>query len=88
MIPKRIARATRQLGPPPGAEGEVSRLWIRIGREGDENGPICCESSWEPTPEKLEQLQQGGSVILRVMGGQPPVALYVEPAEPEEESKG
>jgi hypothetical protein len=42
------------------------------------------ESAWEPTPEELAHLNAGGSVILRVLGGQPPVALYVEP--PAEES--
>jgi hypothetical protein len=38
-----------------------------------------CESAWEPTPAELEMLNNGGSIILRVVGWQPPVALYVEP---------
>lgn len=40
-----------------------------------------CESAWEPTPKELEMLNAGGSVILRVVGWQVPVALYVEPAK-------
>lgn len=38
----------------------------------------ACESAWEPTPAELAALNAGGSVILRVFGGQPPVAVYVD----------
>ncbi|MDE2103804.1 MAG: hypothetical protein KGL39_41585 [Patescibacteria group bacterium] len=44
------------------------------------NGPIF-ESAWEPTPAELAALNAGGTVRLRVVGGQPPVLLFVEPTE-------
>lgn len=37
------------------------------------------ESAWEPTPQELEWLNQGGQLVLRVCGWQVPVALYCEP---------
>lgn len=41
-----------------------------------------CFSRWEPTPGELEILRQGGSVELRIMGGQPPVSIIaVRPNE-------
>lgn len=40
-----------------------------------------CDSAWEPTPAELEMLNAGGSVVLRVVGWQVPVALYVEPSQ-------
>ncbi len=42
-------------------------------------GIVCCESAWEPTPQELRDLNAGGQVVLRVIGWQVPVALYVEP---------
>ncbi len=46
------------------------------------NTPVqYCESAWEPTPAELEMLNTGGSVVLRVVGWQVPVALYVEPSQ-------
>jgi hypothetical protein len=41
-------------------------------------GDAVCESAWEPTGTELEWLNRGGQVVLRVVGWQPPVALYVE----------
>ena len=43
------------------------------------------ESAWQPTPRELEMLNAGGSVILRVVGWQVPVALYVMPENIDEE---
>ena len=80
MIPKRIAGATRYLGAPQGWEpernGPCGHLAVRDVTAG--SLPIC-ESAWEPTPKELALLNAGGSVVLRVVGGQPPVMLYVEP---------
>lgn len=79
MIPRRIHGANRWMGAPvgwnPEIDGHCSHLAVRMS--------VCetlvfCESAWEPTPEDLDLLNKGGSVILRVVGGQPPVALYVE----------
>lgn len=77
MISRRILNATHVLGPPKDWDAEkmgpCCRLSVRVvdGR---------CESAWEPTPEELAALNAGASVILSVVGGQPPVALYVEHA--------
>ncbi len=76
MISRRITGATNRLGAPaswdPERDGNCAHLWVRIVGNG-------CESAWEPTPEELAALNAGGSVVLRVIGGQPPVALWVEP---------
>lgn len=76
MIPLRIEGATHIMLAPPGKEGEVRDLHV-LAQDG------CCVSRWEPTPGELEVLNNGGSVELWVMGGQPPVMLTVaRPAEP------
>lgn len=79
MIPRRITRANRWMGAPvgwaPSKDGECSHLAVRMSMV---NGNVYCESAWEPTPDDLALLNAGGSVILRCVGGQLPVALYVE----------
>lgn len=84
MIPRRILNASHWLGAPadwkPDSDGDCGHLAIRT--QGDpRRGTGWCESAWEPTPAELEQLNAGGSIILRVVGWQPPVALYVEKAD-------
>jgi hypothetical protein len=78
MIPMRIAGATHYLGAPKGWEpekdGPCCHLAVRVV-----DGNVW-ESAWEPTPAELAALNAGGSVLLRVVGGQPPVMLLVEPA--------
>jgi len=85
MIPKRIAGANAYPGAPAGwnpeTDGECGHLAIRVTKNGDR--VEWCESAWELTPRELEMLNTGGQVILRVVGWQVPVALYVE-ALPEE----
>lgn len=80
MIPRRIANATKVLGAPADwdqSKGKCGGLAIRIV---ETTQGIACESAWEPTPAELEMLNNGGSVVLRVMGWQVPVALDVEAA--------
>lgn len=76
MIPKRIRNATHYLSAPREWEcekdGDCAHLAVRV--VGD-----VWESAWEPTPGELEMLNNGGSVVLCVKGGQPPVLLCVEP---------
>jgi hypothetical protein len=81
MIPRRIRGASHYLGAPvgwrPEKDGDCSHLAIRT--HGDPiRGSGWCESAWEPLPDDLELIKAGGSIILRVWGWQPPVALYVE----------
>lgn len=75
MIPRHIYGATHRLGAPKdwdaSERGKCSRLMVRI--DGD-----VYASAWEPTPEELQLLNAGASVVLHVVGGQPPVALTVE----------
>ncbi len=79
MIPRRIKNATHLLRPPvdwnEARDGRCVDLAVRVNGNGD------FESAWEPTPEELAVLNAGGSVVLRIVGGQPPVMLYVEPQE-------
>ncbi len=68
----------------PARDGGCGALPIRYfprNAKLDGSGPQIrwCESAWEPTPKELDMLSAGGSVVLRVWGWQPPVALYVEP---------
>ena len=77
MMPRRIAGATHRLEPPKGwgdtCERSCAALSIRV--DGD-----VYLSAWEPTPDEIAMLVAGGSVVLRVLGGQPPVVLSVEPS--------
>lgn len=72
MLPLRIEGANVVMKAPPGKEGEVRDLHALVA-EG------CCVSAWEPTPEELATLNAGGSVLLWIMGHQPPVMLTVKP---------
>ena len=77
MLPLRIEGATHYLGAPkdwnPAVDGTCAGLAVLM-----ENGR--CHSAWYPSVEELKALLQGGSVILTVVGHQPPVALTVMPA--------
>lgn len=78
MIPRRIPGTTHVLGAPAGwdeqRDGTCGTLPIRLV-DG------MCLSAWEPTPDELAILNAGGSVILQVVGGQPPVMLWAEPIQ-------
>jgi hypothetical protein len=84
MIPRHIAGATHALGAPADwdktRDGNCCVLHVRAVRDGRNTR---FESAWEPTPEELALLNAGGSVILSVVGGQPPVWLEVKSAEGE-----
>ena len=76
-----IAGWTHAPGAPrdwnPAVHGDCGALPIRVQPYGTD--AIMCESAWEPTPTELALLAAGGHVVLRVIGWQVPVALYVEP---------
>ena len=80
MTPLRIRGATHYLGPPAGwkpeKDGDCAHLAVRV-----EDG--CSQSAWEPTPKELEILNAGGSVMLRVAGGQPPVMIWAQSRDEE-----
>lgn len=82
MIPKRIAGHNAYPGAPQGwnpeVDGECGHLAVRVTKSGGDQIAYC-ESAWEPTPAELAMLNAGGQIILRVVGWQVPVALYVEP---------
>jgi hypothetical protein len=76
MISKRINGSTHYLGAPkgwdPDKDGECRHLAVRVVEDN------VWQSAWEPTPAELALLNAGGSVVLSIVGGQPPVALSVE----------
>lgn len=80
MLARRIKGANVLMAPPPNwdetRDGACIRLWVRYDYDTH-----VVQSAWEPTPDELRCLNAGGSVILSVVGGQPPVMLYVEPQE-------
>lgn len=74
MIPKVIAGATHWLRKPDEwkqEDGSCAALAVRV------DGGVYA-SAWEPTPAEMALLNAGGRVVLRVLGGQPPVMLTVE----------
>lgn len=86
MIPRRINGATHCLGKPvdwdEAKQGKCYDLWIRVVAEPG-GAMNRCESAWEPTPDEIEILKAGGSIIVSVVGGQPPIWVSAEPM-PEE----
>ena len=88
IITRRIAGATAWLGAPANwkleEDGDCGYLAVRE-HGNPRRGKGWCESAWEITPDDLERLQKGSSLILRVYGWQPPVALYVDPAKADDE---
>lgn len=86
IIARRIAGATANLGAPPGwdpkRDGDCGMLWIR--EHGNPRaGQGFVESAWEITPDDIERLKEGRSLIVRIYGWQPAIALYVDPVMPE-----
>lgn len=77
MIPARISGATHShyLGAPKGwkpeEDGQCCHLAVRVTDN-------VWESAWEPTPDEMAAIAAGAKIVLRVVGGQPPVMLYVE----------
>jgi len=59
-------------------DNECSDLHVRAVPDGE---MAVFQSAWEPTPQELDLLNKGGSVILHCWGAQIPVALTVEPQE-------
>lgn len=73
MIPLRIFGATRVLGR---SQGYVGLPVLDAELEGT---PVMF-TAWEPTPEELDLLNNGGHVRLAILGTQhPPVRLFVCP---------
>ena len=79
MIPRRISGFTHAMGAPADwnapKDGNCCTLHVRMVRQGRH---MAAQSAWEPTPDELAILNAGGSVILSVVGAQPPVMLSVE----------
>jgi hypothetical protein len=96
MIKKMISGWNAAPGAPKGwdptVHGECGALPVRVFPPAAARNPSLahyCESAWEPTPTELEWLTQGGTVVLRVVGWQIPVALYCEaPSEDEAVGRG
>jgi hypothetical protein len=42
----------------------------------DDHGYDCVVSAWYPSAEDIAAFQSGRPVFLKVVGGQPPVALF------------
>jgi hypothetical protein len=86
MKPARIRGATTLCDAPAGwdeqRDGPCGALLIR--EIGDpRHGAGFVESAWMPDEAERAQIAAGHHVILRVIGWQMPVAIYVDPQEPE-----
>lgn len=63
------------LTPAPGTEDRVDTLHVQ---RGSMNGDPCVRSFWKLTPQELRCVNQGGPVVLTVLGHTaPPVSLHV-----------
>jgi hypothetical protein len=72
-----IKGATHNPGAPRNwteANGACGCLPIIYRKDGSGNPE--CVSAWKPTAEELRQLNEGGFVILSVIGWQVPVSMY------------
>jgi hypothetical protein len=78
MIVRRIEGATRVFGAPADWKDDgISCVGLPVKEVETEQG-VFQVSAWEPTPDELKLLQEGGSVLLWVRGsGHPVVALSV-----------
>lgn len=77
-----IKGATHNPGAPHGwteSNGPCGTLPIVF--RVDSHGNQSCESAWKPTSDELRMLNDGGFVILRVIGWQVPVAIYAKDKE-------
>ena len=93
MIPRKITGANINLKPPPdwdeSRNGKCATLWVRAaGPQESGIGVVTFESAWEPLLHELEILKAGGSVVIRVCGGQPAMSVQVEPIEQPVSLKG
>lgn len=77
MLIAMIEGATRVCGKSQGYIGLPIRDETTIDRT---NGDVCniMHTAWEPTPEELEALQNGGKVIISIIGLNPqPIMVNV-----------
>lgn len=58
-----------------GKHGECHDLFVA---QADEDGLKLCTSVWKPTQQELEILNEGGSIVLQIVGGQPPIMLSAQ----------
>jgi hypothetical protein len=72
MKPALIEGATNNPACPEGVRG--GRLPIKVTNE---DGQTHCYSAWKPSEHELKMLNEGGYVMLTVVGWQVPVALNV-----------
>lgn len=62
------------------SENECSSLFAhwQINELENEQKTVIITSCWKLSPEELEELQRTGCIYLQIMGGMPPVSLFVE----------
>jgi hypothetical protein len=83
MIPRKIKNYTQvMLAPSNMTQTECKGLAVRVEPLELEAGIVFTSSSaWEPTPKELEILNAGGSVVVSVVGQQPPMFIFAEEQE-------
>lgn len=74
MIPIDFPQTNTVLKSPPDLEGSCQEIRAYQGEVvgGIWDGSQVVVTAWKPSPEELEELNNGGSVFLHVMGGLPP----------------
>jgi hypothetical protein len=78
MKPIKFEEQNFNWGAPKGEEDKVGGMTANRGVEEGTGWPLSI-SCWEPTPEDLKRLNEGGKIWLRVYGqGHPPVSISTE----------
>lgn len=74
MIPATFPEANTFFGPPQGlTESQVKSIPAYLGEaQGSLDGLQLAVVAWEPTPEELETIKNGGLIYLTCIGGLPP----------------
>lgn len=83
MMIKHIDGATRVIGKSQGYLGLPLRD-EQINCAVNGNATPAMVTAWEPTPDEIRAIINGGTIYLRVLGSQhPPVMIWAEPPAPE-----
>lgn len=79
MISKHIQGANTRAGGPGCYD-------LMVRREEYAPGTFMYSSAWEPTPDEVRLLLAGGSFVVTILGGQPPMLVSVTPPVPDHPS--
>lgn len=84
MTPMRIVGGVPFGAPRDWVEERDGPCGVLFVRREIQDNQLTHVSAWQPTQEEMLAILAGGTIYLRCVGGQPPVALWAEAAPPED----